>query len=280
MADEPAAAAPAVEPAPAASVAAPSGASTPAPEQGGAAAVEQPKPAEGAAPVEAPKPEAAADPAHDDTPSLVEQAGKKPDEPKPGEKPKEGEPPKPAEAAAPAYEFKPYTLPEGFKADEARIGELNTLLTQADLSPQDRGQRLVDMHIAEVNRVAQEIAREQWSVFNKTRADWRKEVMADERLGGSRFDTTMANIARARDQFVPEAEKAGFIRFLRTTGAGDNIHWIRMMDAMGAFLAEPAPRRPDFKPPPDIGKAPKSAGGRREGLYDHPNSVARREQRG
>lgn len=274
----------AAAPEPAAGGAAPAPAPAPAAEAPAAAAapvVAEAAPAAGAAPAaEAPKEGAEAPKLHTDEPSLVEGATadgkpKAEEAPKPGEEPKPGEQPKPAEQA-PAVEFKPYTFPEGFKNDDARVKSFNEVLAKADLSPQDRGQALVDMHIKAMTDYRDEMIRDQHKTFGDMRREWRDAIKSDPEIGGSGYETTLKAIATARDMFVPKEKIAAFNQFLRTTGAGDNPEFARFLVAINNRFKEPSPPPPSFKPPSDIGVRPRTRAGQRDAMYDHPNSQAKR----
>ena len=148
---------------------------------------------------------------------------------------------------------------------------------QPDLSPQDRGQKLVDLHLENMNDYAQFVSREQQRVFSETRQGWRNEIKSDPELGGSGYETNMKAVARMRDMLVPKEHRASFDKFLRVTGAGDHPEFIRVLLRAAKFYDEPAPNPPGpgFKPPADIGRKP-GGDGRRSTLYDHPNSEAKR----
>lgn len=222
---------------------------------------------------------------HTDTPTLLEEAKTDPEAPTPeGAKPAEGE--KPAEAlkpgeegakpAEPAYTFQPYELPENFKAAEEPLKNFNNLLVEPNLSPQERGQKLIDMHIGEVTKLRDQMIRDQHTKFNEMRQGWREQIRGDEELGGSGYQTTLKTVARMRDLFVSQQDMKEFNTFLRTTGAGDHPAFIRLMRNIGKRFDEPSPPPPAFKPPPDIGRKPGGREGRREAMYDHINSQQKR----
>lgn len=214
-----------------------------------------------------------------ETPTLLEEAGKKPDakpadkpaEAKPGDKPAEA---KSAEAAKPApVQYQAFQFPEGVKiADQKAFDEATGILAQHQIS-QEVAQDLVNRHVKAMQDYAAHVASEQQRVFAETRKGWRNEVMADDLIGGSGHQTAMGVVARMRDLFVPEAERKAFNDFLRLTGAGDHPLFNKLLYRIGMKFDE-APQAPmPHNPPPDRGKAP---GGRRAALYDHATSVARR----
>lgn len=276
MADEtPAAPAPAATPAPetapAAALAPAAESAAPAPE---AAPLSTPEAAPEAAKPEgadASKPEGDGVKPHTDEQTLLEEGDKKPDAERPGDKP-EGEKP-PEEAPKPIFEFQPYKLPEGVKLDDKGIAEFNTVLTDDKMTPQDRGQKLMDMYTEAMTNYDKQLRQQQHTAFAETRKAWRTLAMSDEVIGGSGHQTAMKSVASARDMFVPEGERKEFNDFLRITGAGDNPAFLRFLYRVDRKLAEPSPMPPGGKPPADIGKKPT---GRRGALYDHPTSSQNR----
>lgn len=247
-----------------------------------AAPAPAPEPAAPAPEPAAPAPEGEKPPVEGEPPALepsllekfTAEGEKKPDveKPKDGEKPPEGE--KPPGEAPPVFDFKPYELPEGIKADDTQLKEFNDLLVKPDLDPQARGQELMNLHAKHMQSYAEHLAAEQHRVFSDTRKGWVNSVKSDPQLGGSGFNTTMTGVARMRDLFVPKENLGEFNRFLAITGAGDHPEFIRMMSNVAKRFDEPSPPPPSFKPPPDIGVKPGQSG--RRALYDHPNSQARR----
>lgn len=269
---------PAASTAPAAESAPPAASPTPTPAAGDpgsqpapvtdAPAGDKPAPVEGEKPADEPKP-------HTDEASLLETiTGEKKDEakkPEDGAKPPEA--PKPEDGTPkPVFEFKPYTIPEGVKLDEGRFKELNDVLVNDKLDPQARGQELINLHTKEMQAYDRKLRTEQHEAFAHTRADWRKQAMGDEEIGGAGWETSKQMIGTAREHLVPRDREKAFNDFLRTTGAGDHPEFLRILRRAGSILSEPRAPSGDFKPPPDIGRAPNKASGRRGVIYDHPSS--------
>jgi hypothetical protein len=218
-----------------------------------------------------------------DKPADAKPADEKPADAKPAEaKPEEkaADAAKPAEAAKPAVDApKPepikfeFELPAVLQANDEKIGTFNTLLNEAGLSAElgkKVGQDLLNLHAEGMQAYADHVAKEQHRVFNDTRDGWKKDVMADEQLGGSGYQTTMGAIARVRDLAVGEKDRPAFEQFLRITGAGDHPAFLRMMHNLSRVLDEPqASEIPnDPKPIPAV----QGKGARRSIIYDHPRS--------
>lgn len=152
--------------------------------------------------------------------------------------------------AAPSFEA--YTLPEGVSLGETEITELNRIIGDAELSPQQRGQALVDLAAAEINRLQQG----QHDVFQRTREGWRNQFFDDPEIGGNQQDTTLRQAASMRDRFAGNPEqRADFIAALNYTGMGDHPAFIRFLANVAKALAaprligaSPAPERPTDGP--------------------------------
>src|ERR1035437_1973852 len=202
------------------------------------------KAAEAAAAKDAAKPDAK--PAEVDPKAAKpdDKAAKPSDAAKPAEKPgeKEAASAKPAEAAAAptAIDFTKFKMPDALKdttADTPQMVEFTGALTEALKSPQDAGQKLLDMHAAAMTEYANQTLKNQIKAFNETRNGWAKDVMGDAQIGGAGHDTAMGAIARMRDMLVSTAQPGtkeyaadhkALDTFLRVTGAGDHPVFLRM----------------------------------------------------
>jgi hypothetical protein len=194
------------------------GASSPA-TSGAAAPAAQSPPEAGATP---PSPGVPADP-------------KSIDPAKPTEPPKEGlgkAPDKPAEAPAP-FDGAKLTLPEGMKADDPNVKAFTDLMSDDKVSPQERGQKLMDLYKTGVEQVRQANV-EAWNTMN---TNWIKEVKADPDIGGAKFEPTKASIAKAIDQLGPELSVA-FRQGLDVTGAGNHPAIWKGLAKMASILTE------------------------------------------
>lgn len=163
----------------------------------------------------------------------------------------------PEPEAAPTYES--FTLPEGAMVDPAEIGKFTEVLGKHK-APQELGQELIDLHVAEVSRLAQSLVQanaaaqqEAWSGLNQT---WRDDVLSDPEIGGKRHKTAM-NVCGA---VIEEYGTPGLRAALDLTGAGNNPEIIRFIHNIGKALGEGRPI-PAIKPAP----APSSKAQRRYG---------------
>lgn len=244
---------------------------TPVVETSAAAASAAPEPKVEVAPVE-PAPEAKAEPHPADVPTLLEEAGKKPEEKaaaeaKPGDKPAEPEQPAAPEPAKIEWEFQ---LPETLKADDAALGRFKDTLgaliaPKEGETPSHAAQRLIDMHNEALVTHDKQLRDNQVKVWNDTRAEWRKQAMADPEIGGAGYNTAMVAVARVRDALVSDA-KFGSKRyeqdarelndFMRITGAGDHPVFLKLLHRAACYIDEPSMPSVKASPPPDLGKKP------------------------
>lgn len=189
----------------------------------------------------------------------------------PGKDPaKDAAPAEPAKLEAIAYE---YALPETIKLDDAVRGELHTALDAFRADPAKGAQGLLDLHNKMLVQHDADIVARQHQAFNETRSGWAKEVLGDEEIGGAGHQTAMRAIARMRDLFVPEKERAAFDQFLRVTGAGDHPQFLKLLHHAARYIDEPSMPPAGAKPTPNNGKPP---GRRRDAIYDHPSSQKQR----
>jgi hypothetical protein len=79
---------------------------------------------------------------------------------------------KEAKTEAPAIDAKALKLPEGFTADEAVLKSATDILLDDKLSPQDRMQKLVDFHAAELKK-ASEASSKYWGDLQ---AEWQAKA--------------------------------------------------------------------------------------------------------
>jgi hypothetical protein len=140
-------------------------------------------------------------------------------------------------------------LPEGMKADDPSLASFGEVLADDKLSPADRGQKLLDLY-ADVTKKGREAATEAWNTVNK---DWQTKTLADPDIGGAKWDTSKATIAKAIDSLGPDLA-AGFREALDMTGAGNHPAVAKALHAFAAKITEgghvggsPPGQRPSIK---------------------------------
>jgi hypothetical protein len=168
-------------------------------------------------------------------------------DPKPADAPV-ADPAAPPEApvAPPTYEFK---LPEEVQAAPEQLAKLNELIGGLEVDAkldhgkaQEFGQKALDYHLSELQRVATEIDQQGRQAWTEMRETWRNTFKSDPELGGNRQQTTLAACTRIIDQFGGnDAQRAELRTILGTTGAGDHPALIRLLANVGKALGEGRP---------------------------------------
>ncbi len=211
---------------------------------------------------------------------VEEKSAEKPAEQKAEEKPAEApkvEPEKPA-----PVEYK-YELGDDLVLNDERRGEFHGVLDAYRADPANV-QPLIDFHRKTMADYAQAVSDRQHKVFNDTRAGWNKEIMSDEQLGGSGFETTKIAVARARDMLTSDApvgseqyrrDQLAVDQFMRVTGAGDHpVFWKMLHNASRRILERDSSEIPHegITPPADNARGPNTRQNRRALIYNHPTS--------
>jgi hypothetical protein len=183
------------------------------------------------------KPDATAKPATD---------AAKPNAPKEGAEGKDKAPAPADEALAQkpqARTYDAFKAPEGVKFDDAQVKSFTDLLDNAELPHQERAQKLIDMHVGEINRVIQEQRDHQlksWSDFTDSlKSDFKK----DPELGGNRQETSLGIAKYVLEQMGGSADQQkDLIAMMNHTGMGNHVGLIRMLNNVyERFLAQPSP---------------------------------------
>lgn len=160
-------------------------------------------------------------------------------------------------------------LPDTMKMDDAQRGELSAALDAFRADPTKGAQQIIDIGSKVITDYAEQLRRDQWTVFNDTQTDWQSKVMADPILGGAGHDTAMILVGQGRNKLVSThpvgsegftEDMKAFNEFARITGAGNHPVLLRILHRAGKLFAEAAPPPPDPRPTPDNGRRPKAKG--------------------
>jgi hypothetical protein len=150
-------------------------------------------------------------------------------------------------AAAEPISYPEWTFPEGVTADKGKVEAFNQTLAEANI-PAEAAQKLFDLHTTAAAEYRDFLEKDQHRVFGEARAEWAKQAMADPEIGGSRWNTSQAAIARVRDALMSShkpgtpgyaADEAAFNGFLAATGAGDHPIFLKFVHRAARFMDEP-----------------------------------------
>lgn len=128
------------------------------------------------------------------------------------------------------------TLPEGAVVDEKLMGEFQAVMVDTALTPQDRAQKLADMHMTALKAEVEKT----YDTWRDTQKTWQGEVKADKELGGTNYDTMRSTITKAITE-VGGTEAADVFTAFAFTGAANNPHIVRIMYRMAKLVTEGGP---------------------------------------
>lgn len=134
------------------------------------------------------------------------------------------------------FQFEKFNLPENFTADEAKVKDFTDLLDNPELNPQERGQKLMDMYVGEMERVTKAIADHQKDVWTGIIDGWKDEFRKDPEIGGARQDTTLLTAAATVKQFLNEQEYADYMNLLSVSGVGNHRLQLKLLSLVGKAL--------------------------------------------
>lgn len=151
------------------------------------------------------------------------------EEPAPAEEPaaeEKGE----ESTTAPALEIK---LPEGVEVAQDVLDTFTSMAAEAGLNT-EQAQKIVDLHISQLEAVTDQIQTAQVEAFNTTIEEWKQEIDKDPVLGGGNKVKVQEVLGKALDVYGSPEARAAF----DATGAGFNPHIVRTFYKMAQALAE------------------------------------------
>ncbi len=144
----------------------------------------------------------------------------------------EGEAPKPEPIT-----FEPFTAPEGLKLKDEAVKNFTEILGDANLSPQERGQKLVDMYAAEVKSVHDDYAQRQLDTWRQLNDSWKEELRSDPEIGGNRVNTTLSIAKAVIEEFGGSKEQqAQLLAHVDNNGMGNYAGFVRLLHNIGAAM--------------------------------------------
>lgn len=180
-----------------------------------------------------------------------------PVEPAPAPDAPQAEAPTAEPAPPPTYE--PFQFADGVTVDPEKIGTFTGLLgefegtTKADhTAVQAFGQKLVDYHAAEIQRVISEVQQSHTSLAKAQQDEWKKQFIADPEIGGNRQNTTVESAVQfIRTHGGSEEQQAELKDLLNKSGVGNHPAMIRLLAKAGSAMSEGRPlaaSRPSLPP--------------------------------
>lgn len=153
------------------------------------------------------------------------------------------------EEPAPPPVYEPFVVPENTKLDDTKVSEFTKLLSGLELdgkadhaTVQQFGQKAVDFHIAEVNRIVEADRKALQDTWTKQKQDWKDSFLKDPDIGGNRWETTVT----AARNFISNhggtsEQQAEFRTLMEATGLGNHPAVIRLLANAYRDLSEGTP---------------------------------------
>lgn len=155
----------------------------------------------------------------------------------------------------PALDIKSVKIPEGFKADDVQLNEFGTILGDPNLTPNDRAQKLVDLHTKALKAAAEEPSK----AWDDLTVKWVGEIAADKDLGsGDAKSPLKPEVKAGLSKIIDQVGGTELRQALDFTGAGNNPAIVRAFYKLGQHLVEGKPvtgNPPTSKPPATAGGA-------------------------
>jgi hypothetical protein len=144
---------------------------------------------------------------------------------------------KPGTMLSALREYQPFNLPEDFKFDDGRLKDFTGVLDAADLNHQDRAQRLIDMHTAEMKSVHEQVAKHQRDVWSSLNDGWKRDFRADPELGGHNAERTLGTAKAVIEEYGGSHEQqAELLRHVEHNGMGNYPGFLRLLANIGKAL--------------------------------------------
>lgn len=148
---------------------------------------------------------------------------------------KEKDKPAPKAGEVKAEDIK-VTVPEGIEIDEKTLTDFRGLIADAKLTPQERAQKLIDLHASALKAAAEKPFNDAVAQIGK----WQETVKADKELGGTGYEAMKSTISKALGQIGGKELKAMEEAFVYT-GAGNHPEIVRAFYRMAKLIVEGDP---------------------------------------
>lgn len=136
----------------------------------------------------------------------------------------------------PAYEPltpEALTFPEGAVVDEGLRSEFLTVLNNQDLTPAERAQELVNLHL----KTTQQASDQSSAAWDTVQTQWQEQTRADPEIGGDKLEGVLNVVSKAVDKFgSPELRDV-----MTLTGAGNHPTIIKFIYEMAKNFEEGGP---------------------------------------
>lgn len=145
--------------------------------------------------------------------------------------------------APPAVSIADLKLPEGIELASEQTKAFLDNLNDAKLAPKDRAQGLLDLHQAELKRVADALTKNQIDVWNDLNSKWKDETRKAPDIGGSKLEKSLSYAKGLVEEFLGNPEHGGRPEYvadywaqLGNNGMGNNVQQIRLLNNIARWM--------------------------------------------
>lgn len=128
-------------------------------------------------------------------------------------------------------------LPEGFTLNDERATEFLELINSAELSPQDRANKLIETHTALMQDALRSFSEATVKEIQEQQSKWEDEIKSDPTIGGDKLAPALAKVSK----LIDAEGTPGLRQALDATGAGSNPDIVRFMVKIADMFSEGAP---------------------------------------
>lgn len=166
--------------------------------------------------------------------------------------PVEGEPKTEGQSEEPAplpVTYDAFKVPEGVTLDGERVKNFTDILAELEKTGkaehsavQEFGQKAVDFHVAELQKVVNDYTQSLQTHWEQQKTDWKDAFLKDPEIGGNQFQTTVDS-ARTfiRTHGGTGDQQTEFRNLMETSGLGNHPAMIRLLANAGRAMSEGKP---------------------------------------
>lgn len=133
------------------------------------------------------------------------------------------------ETPAPVFDLASVTLPEGFTLDEELGKSFAEIISDQKLSPQERGQKFIDLHTSALKTaseaIAAQVAAANEALYKETNEKWRAQIKDLPEFKAN----PEAEAGKIRQALISLGGSDEFFRAMDLTGAGNNPVILQML---------------------------------------------------
>lgn len=150
---------------------------------------------------------------------------------------------------APPPTYEAFVMPENVTLDQERVTEFTKLLAELETEGktehvlvQKFGQKAVDFHINEIQKVVTDLQKHQTDTWDRQKSEWKETFLKDPNLGGDNSQATIDSaMTFLRTHGGSQEQQQEFRSLMETSGLGNHPAMIRLLANAGRAMREGQP---------------------------------------